>query len=338
MNGTVLVTGGAGYIGSHACKALRDRGYQPVVLDDLRNGHRQAVKWGPLETVDLLDGDALERVFARHQPVSVMHFAAYAYVGESMRAPAAYYENNLGGTLNLLQVMHKHAVRSIVFSSTCAIYGAPAEIPISEQTQPNPINPYGRSKWMIEQILSDYARAYDLRCCCLRYFNAAGADPGLETGEVHEPETHLIPNILKAALGKIPALQVFGDDYPTPDGTCVRDFIHVTDLAQAHCLALEYLQDNPGVHAFNLGSERGFSIREVLEQAEAVAGRSVPYKVAPRRLGDPPVLVADSSSAQSILGWRRHHSSLGEILRTALDWEMSKRFDGEQRSRPAGQV
>lgn len=323
MTGTVLVTGGAGYIGSHTCKALKAKGYTPVALDDLRNGHRQAVKWGPLETVSLQDSGAVEDVIKRHRPESVVHFAAYAYVGESVVDPAAYYGNNVVGTLNLLNAMRKIGVSSIVFSSTCAIYGEPSEVPISEETARMPINPYGRSKWAIEQILADYGQAYDTRSCSLRYFNAAGADPQGETGELHNPETHLIPNIFKAMLGKIPELQVFGDDYPTPDGTCIRDFVHVTDLAEAHCLALEFLRDNAGTHAFNLGSEQGFSIREVLKEAEAISGRSVPYSIQPRRRGDPPVLVADSSNAQAALGWTRNHSSLDEILRTALAWEQS---------------
>lgn len=324
MKGSVLVTGGAGYVGSHACKALKARGYEPVVLDDLRNGHDEVVKWGSLEAVSLHDRDAVADVFRRHKPESVVHFAAYAYVGESVKNPAAYYVNNVVGTLNLLDVMRDAGVSSIVFSSTCAIYGEPARVPITEETPRVPINPYGRSKWTIEQILADYEHAYGIRSCSLRYFNAAGADPEGQTGELHEPETHLIPNILKAVLGKIPELQVFGDDYPTPDGTCIRDFVHVTDLAEAHCLALEFLKNNSGTHAFNLGSERGFSIKEVLRETEAVSGYAVPHNIYPRRPGDPPVLVADSANAQATLGWIRNYSSLEKILTTALAWERSR--------------
>lgn len=328
MSRPVLVTGGAGYIGSHACKALHARGWQPVVLDDLRNGHRPAVKWGPLEEVSLLDADGVREVFARHRPEAVVHFAAYAYVGESIVKPASYYENNVIGALNLLDAMRRSGTPAIVFSSTCSIYGVPERMPITEGTQRHPINPYGRSKWMIEGILSDYVEAYELRSSCLRYFNAAGADPAGETGEVHDPETHLIPNVIKAALGGIPELAIFGDDYPTPDGTCVRDYVHVTDLAEAHCLALDHLLAHPGAHAFNLGSERGCSVKEVVKQAEALSGLRVPYRIEPRRPGDPPVLVADATRAQAVLGWQRSHSSLETILGTALQWERSGGFDG----------
>lgn len=319
----ILVTGGAGYIGSHTCKALSRRGFEPVVFDSLENGHGGAVKWGRLERGNLLDATAIGAVFERHDFAAVVHFAAYAYVGQSVVEPAAYYRNNVGGSMNLLDAMRSHGVNNMVFSSTCATYGVPSSTPISEREAMQPINPYGRSKMMIEQLLEDYSRSYGLRACSLRYFNAAGADPEGEIGEVHDPEPHLIPNVLRAAMGKQQCLNVYGGDYPTPDGTCIRDFVHVTDLADAHCLAVEYLFESPGCHAFNLGSEQGHSVLEVIGAAEAATGLSVPYNLEPRRPGDPPVLVADSSKAERVLGWRRSHSRISEILRTAWQWERS---------------
>lgn len=318
----ILVTGGAGYIGSHTCKALARRGYQPVVFDSLENGHRGAVKWGDFETGDLLDPAGLARTFEQHDFAAVVHFAAYAYVGESVLAPAVYYRNNVVGSMNLLDAMRNSGVDGIVFSSTCATYGVPRRTPIDEDDSQQPINPYGRSKLMIEQLLEDYCRAYGMRACSLRYFNAAGADPDGEIGEVHDPEPHLIPNILWAGMGKLDRLKVYGGDYPTPDGTCIRDFVHVTDLAEAHCLAIEYLFEHPGNHAFNLGSEKGLSVMDVIRAAESHIGLSVPFRVEPRRPGDPPVLVADSAKAERELGWRRNHSSIGEILDTARQWEL----------------
>lgn len=321
--GTVLVTGGAGYVGSHACKALAAYGYEPVVFDSLEAGHAGAVKWGPLERGTLLDRVRLNGVMERYQPVAVMHFAAYAYVEQSMRDPAAYYRNNVAGTINLLDAIRDKAVSRMIFSSTCATYGVPVTTPIGEDSPQNPISPYGRSKLMIEHILADHARAYGLRACSLRYFNAAGADPEGEIGEIHEPEPHLIPNVLHAAGGKVERVRVFGDDYPTRDGTCIRDFVHVTDLADAHCRALEYLVDEAGCHAFNLGSDQGYSILEVIKMAESETGHPIPYTIEERRPGDPPVLVADSSRARRDLGWEHRHSGLDEILRTAWRWERS---------------
>lgn len=317
----ILVTGGAGYIGSHTCKALARRGYQPVVFDSLENGHREAVKWGPLERGDLLDPAPLAAVFRRHDIAAVVHFAAYAYVGQSVQDPAAYYRNNVVGSMNLLDAMRGAGVDALVFSSTCATYGMPSRTPISEAERQEPINPYGRSKLMIEQLLDDYSQAYGMRGCSLRYFNAAGADPEGEIGEIHDPEPHLIPNVLWAGMGKQERLNVYGSDYPTPDGTCIRDFVHVADLAEAHCLAIEYLANNPGSHAFNLGSEKGYSVMEIIQAAESELGLSVPYRCEPRRPGDPPVLVADSARAERELGWSRRHSGISEILRTAWQWE-----------------
>lgn len=325
---TILVTGGAGYIGSHTCKALARRGYEPVAFDSLENGHREAVKWGPLEHGDLLDREALRALFERYAFAAVVHFAAYAYVGASVAEPAAYYRNNVVGTMNLLDAMRGAGVEPLVFSSTCATYGVPARTPIDEAQKQDPINPYGRSKLMIEQLLDDYTRAYGLRACSLRYFNAAGADPGGEIGEVHDPEPHLIPNVLWAGMGRQQRLKVYGSDYDTPDGTCVRDFVHVADLAEAHCLAIEYLSDHPGCHAFNLGSEHGYSVMEVIKAAEADLGLAVPFDREARRPGDPPVLVADSSKARRELGWKPRFSDIREILRSAWQWERSgARFD-----------
>lgn len=332
----ILVTGGAGYIGSHACKALFQRGYEPVVFDNLENGHAAAVKWGDLEHGDLLDPALLGAVFDRHDFAAVVHFAAYAYVGQSVLDPAAYYRNNVAGSLNLLDAMRSRGVELMVFSSTCATYGVPSRSPICEQEPGKPINPYGRSKLMIEQLLEDYSRAYGLRACSLRYFNAAGADPDGEAGEVHDPEPHLIPNILRAAKGQQGRLKVYGSDYPTPDGTCIRDFVHVSDLAEAHCLAVEYLLENPGNHVFNLGSEKGHSVMEVIKAAETDIGLPVPYDLEARRPGDPPVLVADSSKAERELGWRRQHSGITEILQTAWQWECSMPGFGRQPGRGPG--
>lgn len=335
---TVLVTGGAGYIGSHTCKALASRGYDPVVFDDLDRGNREAVKWGALECGTLLDVGRLRETFARHEPSAVIHFAALAYVGESVAKPALYYRNNLTGTINLLDVMREHDVSSIVFSSTCATYGIPERIPIREDARQAPISPYGRSKFMIESVLSDYGFAYGLGSCSLRYFNAAGADPDGEIGEDHDPEPHLIPNVLRAGLVGNAAVGVFGDDYPTPDGTCIRDFVHVTDLADAHCLGLEYLAASGGTHAFNLGSQHGYSVMEVISSAEKELGLSVPFHVHERRPGDPPVLVADASRAGEELGWRPRHSELATILETAMTWERKRGVRQAGRSPASGEM
>ena len=270
----VLVTGGAGYIGAHACKALSNAGYTPVTYDNLVYGHRAAVKWGPLEEGDISDRRRLELVFHQYKPIAVMHFAAYAYVGESVENPAKYYRNNTAGTLSLLESMKKCSIDKFIFSSTCATYGMPNQIPIVENHPQNPINPYGRSKLMIEWILRDFSAAYDLKYVALRYFNAAGADPQGEVGEKHNPETHLIPLVLDVAAGKSKDIKIFGNDYPTADGTCIRDYIHVTDLARAHVLALERLLDGAASDFYNLGQGQGFSVKEVVEQVSKVTGKS----------------------------------------------------------------
>ncbi len=322
----ILLCGGAGYIGSHMLKWLALRGYRVTVLDNLSTGHREAVQWGELVEADLLDPASLERVFAGRRFNAVMHFCARSLVGESVAQPYAYYANNVTGTLNLLQAMQRHGVAKLVFSSTAAVFGNPVSARIDEVHPKAPINPYGASKLMVERMLQDAASAYGLRSVALRYFNAAGASPEGDIGESHQPETHLIPNALRAALGTGPALKLFGDDYPTPDGTCVRDYVHVDDLAQAHERALAYMQAHEGAHAFNLGNGQGFSVREVIEAASRVAGRAVPFEVAPRRDGDPATLVASSERARAELGWFPAHASLDEIIGTAWRWHQSPRY------------
>jgi UDP-arabinose 4-epimerase len=324
MSRTILVTGGAGYIGSHACKALSRVGYRPVVYDNLSRGHPSAVRWGPLIEGDLADRERLETVLRSERVEAVMHFAAYAYVGESVRDPALYYRNNLGGSLALLDAMRAAGVAQIVFSSTCATYGNPQSVPIREDAPQLPINPYGETKLAIERALRWYGEAYGLRSAALRYFNAAGADPDGEIGEAHDPETHLIPLAVATALGRRECLDVYGTDYPTPDGTAIRDYIHVQDLAEAHVRALAHLEaGNPSL-ALNLGTGRGYSVSEVIAATETESGRPVRRRETPRRPGDPPALVADPTRAQAILGWRAQISDLPTILRTALAWHAGK--------------
>lgn len=322
MARTVLVTGGAGYIGSHACKALHRAGYEVVTYDNLSRGHEEAVRWGPFEKGDLSDRERLVRIFREFRVDAVMHFAAYAYVGESVERPDLYYANNVGGTLSLLGAMKDADVRKLVFSSTCATYGIPDVLPIHESVPQRPINPYGASKWMIERFLADYFHAFGLTSVSLRYFNAAGADPDGDVGEDHEPETHLIPLALRASLRDDSTLTVFGTDYPTPDGTCIRDYIHVSDLAAAHVRALQCIDERKvqGASQFNLGIGKGFSVKEVLAATEAVTGRPVKIKIGARRPGDPAVLVADATLAQKQLGWSAEFQSLEPIIRTAKDW------------------
>lgn len=328
----VLVTGGAGYIGSHACKALSRHGFTPVCYDNLSRGHARAVQWGPLEQGDLLDSARLEDVLRRYQPCAVMHFAALAYVGESVDQPALYYRNNVAGSLSLLQAVQAVGIRAFIFSSTCATYGTPRQVPLTEDHPQQPINPYGASKLMIERMLQDFSHAYGLRSVSLRYFNAAGADPDGDTGECHDPETHLIPLALAAAAGDLPQLQIYGDDYETPDGTCIRDYIHVSDLAEAHVLACEYLLGDGGTTALNLGNETGFSVRDIVQRVEQVTGRPVPARVAPRRPGDPPSLIADSSRIKQVLGWKPRHSDMDSILATAWQWYNKTRDGAAQAS------
>ena len=321
-----LVCGGAGYIGSHMAQWLSAHGHQVTVLDNFSTGHRQAVRWGELVEADLLDPASLQRAFAGDRYDAVLHFCASSLVGESVREPYAYYRNNVAGTLNLLEAMRQNGVERLVFSSTAAVYGNPVSGVIGEDHPKAPINPYGASKLMVERMLADASDAYGLRSVALRYFNAAGALPEHGIGEAHACETHLIPNVLKAALGGNAQLNVFGEDYPTPDGTCVRDYVHVQDLAQAHALALDYMEHKPGAHAFNLGSGRGFSVREVIATASEVAGRGIPYEVAPRRAGDPAVLVASSERARRELGWAPAWTDLRAIIESAWGWHRDQRF------------
>jgi UDP-glucose 4-epimerase len=316
----ILVTGGAGYIGAHTNKLLVARGRETVVLDNLVYGHREFLKWGQFVLGDLSDEVQLDLVFERFPIEAVLHFAAFAYVGESVREPDKYYANNVAGTLKLLQAMRKHGVGKIVFSSTCATYGHPRDARISECTPQQPINPYGRSKFTVEGILADYAHAYGLRYVALRYFNAAGADPDAEIGEWHDPETHLIPLVLDVAAGRRRTVSVFGTDYDTTDGTCVRDYVHVSDLADAHVRALDYLDQGGDSGAFNLGTGRGFSVAQVIETARLLTGHAIPTTRADRRPGDPTVLVAEASRARETLGWVPAYTDLADIVSTAWRW------------------
>jgi UDP-arabinose 4-epimerase len=321
MSQSVLVTGGAGYIGSHACKALAQAGYLPVTYDNLSRGHRHAVKWGPLVEGDVGDRVAVAAALKAHRISFVMHFAAFAYVGESGSDPALYYRNNVMGTLALLDAMRDEGVDRIVFSSTCATYGLPDSMPIRETMPQRPVNAYGETKLAIERALYWYGEAYGLRSVALRYFNASGCDRDGEIGEEHDPETHLIPLVLRAALGSAPPVAIFGTDYPTPDGTAVRDYIHVEDLARAHVRALDHLAKGCGSAAVNLATGRGYSVREIIAAAAKAVGHDVPQRETARRHGDPPALVADPSFAAELLGWRAECSDLDTIIGTALAWE-----------------
>lgn len=320
---SVLVTGGAGYIGSHTCKALHKAGFTPVTFDNLIYGHHEAVKWGPFIEGDLNDRVLLEQVIRKYDINAVVHFAAFAYVGESMQHPDKYFSNNVVNTLNLLDAMKSCGVGNIVFSSTCATYGLPEQIPIDEQHPQKPVNPYGDSKLFIERALKWYEVAYGLKSVALRYFNAAGADAEGEIGEDHTPETHLIPLVLQAAQGMHPHVDIFGTDYPTPDGTAIRDYIHVTDLGDAHVKALEYLLSGSESVALNLGTGDGYSVKEVIAAVESVSGMTVPTRLAPRRPGDPPRLVANAAKANQQLGWQPQHSSLENIVKTAWAWHQN---------------
>ncbi len=315
----VLVAGGAGYIGSHTCKALARAGHQPIVYDNLHTGHPWAVKWGPFVKGDLNDAALLGETLKEHKVEAVINFAALAYVGESNVEPTRYYRANVGGMITLLETMRMHDVGSIVFSSSCATYGVPERLPIVEGLRQDPINPYGRTKLMGEQILRDACTAHGLGAIALRYFNAGGADPDGELGEEHDPETHLIPLVLQAAHGTRPSISVFGRDYETPDGTCIRDYVHVTDLANAHVAALTRCRAGE-FQAYNLGGGQGVSIAEVIARARVLTGREIRAIDAPRRAGDPPVLVADIALARQALDWEPKHSGIDEVIRTAWSW------------------
>ena len=315
----ILVTGGAGYIGSHTVELLLSRGHEVYVYDNLSNGHRRAVPSDRLIEGDLGDISRLDQLFVESRIEAVLHFAAFASVGESVRHPGKYYQNNLIHTLSLMEGMRRHGVWRFVFSSTCATYGMPQCLPITEDEPQRPINPYGNAKLAVERALADYATAYRWGYAALRYFNAAGASTRADIGEDHDPETHLIPIVLQTALGQRPHVEVFGTDYDTPDGTCIRDYIHVEDLAEAHLLALEHLEPGKELH-YNLGVARGYSVREVIRTAEEVTGKSVPVREGPRRVGDAPVLVASAEKIQRELGWRPRYTDLRRIIETAWRW------------------
>jgi UDP-glucose 4-epimerase len=320
---TTLVVGGAGYIGSHMVKFLARAGHRVVVLDNLSTGHADAVRYGELVVGDMADTGLLDRLFQSHRFDAVMHFAAFSLVGESVSDPGKYYRNNVANTLNLLDAMVRHHVRHFVFSSTAATFGEPQVDRIDESHPQNPINPYGRSKLMVEHILADYDRAYGLKSVCLRYFNAAGADPEGELGERHNPETHLIPLVLQAASGRRSHIHVFGTDYDTPDGSCLRDYIHVQDLCSAHLLALEWLQEQQQSQQFNLGNGDGYSVLEVITAAREVTGQEIPVLVGDRRAGDPARLIADARRAQNQLGWKPDYPDLTHMITDAWRWERS---------------
>ncbi len=320
MGKKILITGGAGYIGSHVNKALAARGYDTLILDNLTYGHREFSKWGEFILADLADREILRLIFEKYNIQAVMHFAAFAYVGESIIEPGKYYLNNVTNTLNLLEIMLEFEVNTMIFSSSCAVYGHPMVIPITENHPRAPINPYGRSKLMIEDILEDYYRAYGLKYVSLRYFNAAGADPETELGEWHEPETHLIPLVLDAAAGLRRHIEIYGTNYETKDGTCVRDYIHVNDLADAHILALEYLMDGGLSNVFNLGNGSGFSVKEVISCARNVTGKDIQEVVVGQRPGDPPMLISNWQKARSQLNWKPQYTELHDIIKTAWAW------------------
>jgi len=324
MSKKILITGGAGYIGSHANLELAAKGYETVVLDNLVYGHREFVQEGEFVLGDINDPACLDLVFSKHEIDAVMHFAAFTYVGESVQDPAKYYANNMGGALSLLEAMRRAGVKRFIFSSTCATYGVPQQIPLTESHPQKPINPYGWTKFMIEQVLADYSAAYGMQYVALRYFNAAGADPQGRVGEDHDPETHLIPLAIEAAIDPERELSIFGTDYDTPDGTCIRDYIHVTDLAQAHIRAYEYLRDGGASQYFNLGNGQGFSVREVIDCVSRVAGRAVRAKEGPRRAGDPAQLVGSSERVRSVLGWEPQYANLETIVKNAWDWRMTR--------------
>lgn len=329
----VLVTGGAGYIGSHMLKALSARGAEVVVFDNLSSGRREAVGSRELVVGDINSSADLRTLFSRFRFDAVMHFASLIQVGESVQRPDLYYRTNITGSLNLLDAMHAAGVKRFIFSSSAAVFGEPRYTPIDEAHPKDPLNPYGFSKLAVERALGDYSSAYGLQSVSLRYFNAAGADPDGELGECHDPETHLIPLILQAASGRRPAITIFGTDYPTPDGTCIRDYIHVTDLCQAHLLALEFLANNARSAAYNLGNNQGFSVRQIIDTAERVTGKRIPVNVGARRPGDPAVLVANSGKAVAELGWRPKYQALETIIGHAWAWEQKVATDSTKRSK-----
>lgn len=323
----VLVTGGAGYIGSHACKALKATGFTPVTYDNLCTGWEQAVKFGPFEQGDLLDKARLDEVFATYKPVAVIHFAALSQVGEAMAKPGLYWRNNVAGSLTLIEAAVDAGCLNFVFSSTCATYGEHDNVVLDEDTPQLPLNAYGASKRAVENILRDFEAAHGLRHVIFRYFNVAGADPEAEVGEFHRPETHLIPVMLEAIDGKRPALTIHGTDYDTADGTCIRDYVHVCDLVDAHVLGLKWLQDGKASQVFNLGTGQGFSVREVIDASRAVTNREVPYSEGPRRAGDATKLVSGSTRAEADLGWKPQRSTLSDMIADAWRWHLNGHYE-----------
>ncbi len=320
----VLVTGAAGYVGSHACKALAQAGFEPVGLDNMQRAGIRNLPWGPLEVADICDRPALNAVLDKYRPQAAMHFAAYAYVGESVAAPDIYYRNNVGGSVTLLSALRDAGIDKFIFSGSCAVYGMSNVCSIVESHPQAPISPYGASKQMVERILLDFEAAFGIRHVVLRYFNAAGADPDGEIGECHDPETHVIPLAIQTALGRRPVFEVFGCDYATSDGSAVRDYVHVSDLARAHVLSLQYLLQGGASVALNLGTGRGHSVLEVVKAVEFATKRRVNLRQAPRRPGDPAILVADPSHAAAVLGWRAEIAAIGEIVQTAASWEIRR--------------
>ena len=316
-----IVTGGAGYIGSHVCKALKEKGFTPIVIDNLVQGHRRAVQWGPFVLGDILDKNLLKRVFREFSPLGVIHLASHTNVRESLLSPNKYYSNNLLGTLTLLEAMIEERITSLIFSSSAAVYGSPEKIPIKENSPTNPLNPYGSSKLMAEKMIDDTARAHNLSYACLRYFNAAGADPDGLIGESHDPETHLIPNALLSLIKKKKQLSIYGCDHKSPDGTAVRDYIHVTDLAEAHVKALAYLLETPQAQlTLNIGTGTGYSVKEIIHTIQNITSLPLPTQIVPRISEEPPLLVADAKKAASLLNWKPTHSDLDTIIKTAWSW------------------
>jgi UDP-arabinose 4-epimerase len=326
----ILVTGGAGYIGSHTCKLLKQKGYTPVTLDNLSRGHLHNVRWGPFVEGDIRDAELLEHLFRKYSPAGVIHFAALAYVGESVLEPLHYYQNNVEGTLILLETMRRHACKRIIFSSSCAVYGSPDSLPIHEDQPTAPINPYGRSKLFVENILRDCHRAYGLEYVALRYFNAAGADPEGELGEEHSPETHLLPLAIFAAIRKEGVLSIFGNNYPTSDGTAVRDYVHVNDIAGAHIQAIRYLDEGKSSCCLNLGNGTGYSVQEIINTVEKIGNCRVPVRITARRPGDPAMLIAAANHAREVLGWQPRYNDIESIVSSAWQWHCRPQNDSSR--------
>lgn len=323
-NASVLVAGGAGYIGSHMCKLLYQNGFTPIVIDNLSYGHKEFVKWGPLIIGDIANKELVQKTIQTYQPIAAFHFSAFTYVGESVQNPQKYYQNNVVQTIHFLDSLIEMNVKHVIFSSSCATYGIPQEKYLTESHPQNPINPYGMTKLIIEKCLQDYSKAYGLKSVSLRYFNAAGADPDHEIGEDHNPETHLIPLVLDVALKRKKSITIFGDNYPTKDGTCIRDYIHINDLGLAHLQALKYLQNQGETTAFNLGNGQGFSVKEIIAKTIKITNKPIPIEIGPKREGDPPILVGNASKAHSVLKWTPQYANIQTIIKTAWAWHQRR--------------